>query len=164
MFSIDCILIALKHWYTLIHSWLFGGTLGETLTCLFLVFALDFLWIYSKVCLVFGLSLMTHMTSKTHTYASQAIATLPSTHALKSQWFPPICDDPLWLMWAIDFIQVVDFLLHSNASKPRDLSLSPMQPSIPCPVLFDILYSYPRLLFEIISFPLPCSLPFHCKV
>jgi hypothetical protein len=37
----------------LILSWLFGGTLGETLTCFV---ALDFLWIYSRDWLLFGLS------------------------------------------------------------------------------------------------------------
>jgi hypothetical protein len=40
----------------LILLWLFGETLGETLVR-FLVFALDFLWNYSRVCLVFRLSL-----------------------------------------------------------------------------------------------------------
>jgi hypothetical protein len=32
-----------------------------------------------------------------------------------------------------------------------------MQPSVLCSCLFDIPYSYPRSLFEIIPFPLPCS-------
>jgi hypothetical protein len=59
---------------------------------------------------------------------------------------------------------VADFPLHSNASKPGDLSLSPMQASILCSILFDILYSYPRSLFEIIPFLMTCSLPFRCKV
>jgi hypothetical protein len=107
---------------------------------------------------------MTSMTSKMHTYASQAIVMSPSTYTLKSQWFPLICDDPTCVMWATDFVHVTDFPLHSDASKPGDLGLSPMQLSVLCPVLFDIPYSYPRSLFEIIPFPLPCSLPFHCKV
>jgi hypothetical protein len=46
---------------------------------------------------VYAQMLMTHATSEIHTYTSQAIMTLPSTHTLKSQWFPPICDDPLQL-------------------------------------------------------------------
>jgi hypothetical protein len=40
---------------------------------------------------------MTHMTSKTCTYTSEAILTLSSTYTLKIQHFPPICDDPLQL-------------------------------------------------------------------
>jgi hypothetical protein len=40
---------------------------------------------------------MTHVTSKTHIYASQAIVTLSSTYTLKSQQFPPICNNLLWL-------------------------------------------------------------------
>jgi hypothetical protein len=72
---------------------------------------------------------------------------------------------------------MVNFPFHSNASKPGDLSLSPMQPSILCSILFDMLYScpdhylrsFPSHCFAhclsialLIAFPLLCSLPFHC--
>jgi hypothetical protein len=92
-FSIDWIFIALKHWYTSIHSWLFGGTLGETLTCLFLVFALDFLWIYSRVCLVFGLS--------------------PSLFKVFAWIFlvlalPPVSSDNITLCWRLMTLSLVD--------------------------------------------------------
>jgi hypothetical protein len=46
---------------------------------------------------VYAQKMTTHVTTKTHTYTSQAMATLSSTYILKSQQFPPICDDPLWL-------------------------------------------------------------------
>jgi hypothetical protein len=111
--------------------------------------------------------LMTHMTSKMCTYTSQSILTLSSTYTLKSWQFPPICDDPQSLCTShkpLTLSMSLTCLLHSNISKPGDLSLSPTQPSVPCSVLFDMLYSCPRLLFKIIPFPLPCSLPFHCKV
>jgi hypothetical protein len=43
--------------------------------------------------------------------------------------------ETIWITWVIDFIQIVDFPLHSDALKPGDLYLSPMQPSIPVLVL-----------------------------
>jgi hypothetical protein len=46
---------------------------------------------------VYAQMLVTHETSKMCTYASQAIATSPSTHTLKSRQFPLICNYPIWL-------------------------------------------------------------------
>jgi hypothetical protein len=60
------------------------------------------LYSYFQLILIFlsntyALISVTHETSKTHTYTSQAIVMSPSPYTLKSQWFPLICDDPLQL-------------------------------------------------------------------
>jgi hypothetical protein len=114
--------------------------------------------------------LHTDTTHMMYSDASQVILTVLCPYMLKSWQFPLIFDDLVQWHWRYAH-KVGDstlkswwLLLHSSSSKPRDLSLSPMQPSIPHSIPFDIPYSYPRSLFEIIPFPLPCSLPFHCKV
>jgi hypothetical protein len=99
--------------------------------------------------------LTTPMTSKMHTYTSQPIVTSPSTYTLKCWQFPLICNDPLWLYVSHELLtSSMSPTFHSSISQPGDLDLSPMQPSVLCSVLFDILYSYPRSWFEII--------PSHC--
>jgi hypothetical protein len=121
---------------------------------------------------------MTHVTSQMHSDASQAIPTLSSAYVLKSWQLLLICDDFYslamtsnhwrWLLLndnnGMHLMPMtlpqksLRLSLYSSASKPRDLSLSSMQPSIPCSFLLICSILIPDHYLR--SFPSHCLA--HC--
>jgi hypothetical protein len=105
--------------------------------------------------------LTTHMTSKMCTYGSQAIPTLLSTHTLKCQQFPLICDDSLWLYVSreLSTSSMSSMFLSIPTHQSLEISVCPLC-NPPCHVLYYLIYSILIPDYYLRSFPSHCLA--HC--
>jgi hypothetical protein len=110
---------------------------------------------------VYAQMLMTPMTSKTHTYSSQAIVMSIFTYTLKSWQFPLICDNPLWLYVSCELLtlSMLPTFLSIPMHQGLDILVCPL-----CNPLFHVpyyfIYSILILDHYLRSFPSHCLA--HC--
>jgi hypothetical protein len=106
---------------------------------------------------VYAQMLVTHKTSKMYTCGSQAIAIPLSTYTLKSQQFPLICNNPLWLYISCELLTLSISLTFLSIPMHRGLEISVCPPynyvfHVLCYLIYPILVPDHYLR----------SLPSHC--